>query len=148
MRQKIFRDFEIQTDPLIPARRPDQETINKKKRTRRIVDFSVAVDHRVKIKEKEKRDKYLNLAWKLKELWNMKITVIPIVHGVLGTILRCLPKGTGRVGNWRTCRDHRNYKIGQNTEKSPGDLRRLVLTQTLSKDHKLTLVWKTHKEEW
>ena len=33
---------------------------------------------------------------------------------------------TGGLGNKRTCGDHQNYgisKIGQNTEKSPGDLR-------------------------
>ena len=58
-------------------------------------------------------------------------------------------KEDGRVGNWRTSRDHLNYsivKIGQNTEKSPGDLRRLVVTQTPVKDHQLTLVSKTRKE--
>ena len=31
----------------------------------------------------------------------------------------------------------------QNTKKSPGDLRRLAVTQTLMKDHQLTLMWKT-----
>ena len=41
--------------------------------------------------------------------------------------------------------DHPNYiiEIGQNTEKSPGDLRRLAVTKTPVKDHQLTLVWKT-----
>ena len=37
------------------------------------------------------------------------------------------------LGNKRTRRDHLNYsivEIGQNTEKSPGDLRRLDVTQT------------------
>ena len=38
---------------------------------------------------KQKRDKYLHLAWELKKLWNEKVTVIPVVNGVLGTI----PKG-------------------------------------------------------
>ena len=32
---------------------------------------------------------------------------------------------------------------GQNTEKSPGDLRRLAVTQSPVKDHRLTLMWKT-----
>ena len=39
--------------------------------------------------------------------------------------------------------DHSNYnivEIGQNTEKSPGDLRRLAVFQTLLKIHLLTLV--------
>ncbi len=45
--------------------------------------------------------------------------------------------------------DNPNYYIvlnGQNTEKSPGDLRRLAVTQTPVKDYQLTLVWKALKE--
>ena len=35
--------------------------------------------------------------------------------------------------------------IGQNTEKSPGDLRRLSVSGTLVKNHQLTLMGKTRK---
>ena len=45
-----------------------------------------------------------------------------------------LGKGAGRVENQRT----NIVKISQNTEKSPGDLRRLVVIQTLVKDRKKT----------
>ena len=58
-------------------------------------------------------------------------------------------KGTGGLGNKGMSGDHPNYYIienGQNTEKSPGDLRRLVVTQTPVKDHQLTLIRKTLKE--
>ena len=41
-------------------------TYNKKKRICRIVDFLVPADHRMKIKENEKRDEYLDLARELK----------------------------------------------------------------------------------
>ena len=37
----------------------------KKKRTCRIVDFAVPADHRLKLKEGKKRDKYLDLAREL-----------------------------------------------------------------------------------
>ena len=50
---------------------------------------------------------------------------------------------TGGLGNKRTSGDHPNnriVKIGKNTEKSPGDLRRLAVTQTLVGDHRLTLM--------
>ena len=47
------------------------------------------VDLRVKTQENKKRVKNLNLAWELKKLWNMKVTVIPFVIGALETI----PKG-------------------------------------------------------
>ena len=33
----------------------------------RIVDFIVLVDHRVKLKENENNDKYLDLTWELKK---------------------------------------------------------------------------------
>ena len=80
-------DFDIQADHLIFAERSDLVTVNKKeRRTCRIVDFAVPADHRVKLKEGEKRDKCLDLARELKKLWNMKMTVIRNVISALGTI--------------------------------------------------------------
>ena len=70
---KILWDFEIQTDHLISARRPILVIVNKKKkkkkkkkRTCRIVNFTVPAEYWVKLKESEKRDKYLDLARELK----------------------------------------------------------------------------------
>ena len=60
-----------------------------------------------------------------------------------------LDKGTERVGNRRTCLDRRNYsiaKIGQNTEKNPGDLRRFAVAPISVKDYPLTLEWKCRNE--
>ena len=62
-------------------------------RTGRIVDFAVPADHGVKIKESEKGDKYLDIARELKKLWNMKVTLIPMVVYALGTIPIVLVKG-------------------------------------------------------
>ena len=73
------------TDPLIPARKP--ELIKKKKRTRHLVDFAIPVEHRVKIKESETIKKYLDLARELKKLWNMKMTLI-----LIGMIFKGLEK--------------------------------------------------------
>ena len=73
----------------------------------------------------------------------MKMKVIPIVIGALGTILKKIGKRTGGLVNKKTIGDHTNYniiKIGQNTEKSPGNLRRLAVTQTLMKSPQLKLV--------
>ena len=50
------------------------------------MDFTVSAGCRVKLKESEKKDKYLDLARELKKLWNMKVTFIPIVIGDLGTV--------------------------------------------------------------
>ena len=53
------------------ARRPNLIIISKKKKkekkTCKIVDFAVLADHRIKLKESEKRDKYVDLAWELKK---------------------------------------------------------------------------------
>ena len=64
---KFLRDFEIQTDHLITARRPDILMINKNEIICRIVDFFVPADYRVKMRESEKRGKYLYLAMELKK---------------------------------------------------------------------------------
>ena len=66
--QKLPRDFEIQTDSLISARRPDLKIINKKKgRICKIVDFAIPAEKRVKLKECKKGDKYLTLTREIKK---------------------------------------------------------------------------------
>ena len=62
----------------------------EKKRTCKIVDFAVPADHRIKLKEWEKKDKYLDFARELKKLWNMQVTIIPIVIGAFGTVTKGL----------------------------------------------------------
>ena len=62
------------------------------KRTCHFVNFVVPAEHRVKIKESEKKEKYLDLARKLKRLWKMRVMVTPIVIGALETVPRGLKK--------------------------------------------------------
>ena len=79
----------------------------------------------------------------------MKVTIVPIAIGALGTVTKGIIKGSGGLGSWRTGRDYPNDSIaedGQNTETSPGDLRRLAVTQTPVKNHQLILMWKTLEE--
>ena len=90
---KLLWDFNIQTNQLIPARIPDLIIIKKKERIGKDVDFAVPADHRINLKECVKKDKYLNLARELKKLWNMKVTIVPIVVGAFGTITKGLLKG-------------------------------------------------------
>ena len=148
---KLLRDFGIQTDHLILARRPDIIIIIKKYRTCKIVDFAVPADHRIKLKECEKKNKYLDLARKLKK---------KTVEHAGDNYTNCnwcvwnsnwrITKGTGGLRSWWTSGDHPNDMIienGQNSEKSPGDLRRLAVTQTPVKNHQLTLMWKALMSE-
>ena len=128
---------------------PDQKTRpynnqqQQKKRICKIVDFAVPADRRINLKESEKNDKYLDLAKELKKLWNMKVTIMPIEIGALGTITKRIIKRPGGLGSWRTGRDYPKDSIAensQNPEMSPEDLRRLAVTQTPVKNHQLTLM--------
>ena len=68
------------------------------------------------------------------------MTIIPIGIGVFGIFTKGLIKGLEDFANKRITRDHPNYYIiekGQNTEMSPGDLRRLSVAQIPVKDHHL-----------
>ena len=102
---KLLWDFDIQTDHLISTRRPDLiKTDNKKERTCKIVDSAVPADHRIKLKECEKKDKYLDLARELKKLWNMQVTIILIIISAFGTATKGLLKGL------------ENFEVGRQVE--------------------------------
>ena len=57
------------------------------------MEFAVPANHRVKLKESEKKDKYVDLA--RKKPWNIKVPIISIliVIGALGTVIKGLIKG-------------------------------------------------------
>ena len=59
--RKIHKDFDIQTDHLIPATRPDLVIVNKKKKKKKkrtyLVDVGVSDDQRWKIKGGKKKRK-------------------------------------------------------------------------------------------
>ena len=59
----------------------------------KIVDFAIPADHRINLKKSEKKDKYFDLPRELKKLWKMKVMIVPIVIGALGTITEGLLKG-------------------------------------------------------
>ena len=114
----------------------------KKKRTCKIVHFAVPADHRINLKESEKKDKYLDLARELKKLWNMMVTIIPIVIGAFGTVTKGLLLGLeglkvgGRVETIQTTTLLRTARILRRVLEIWGDL--------LS----LKLQWKTISLRW
>ena len=123
---KHLWDFKIQTVPLISARRPNLVIVKRKKgEPPGFWTWTLLVNKKKKTMEHEgdgntscnQRARYSH----------QRIGLLP----------------TGGIGNKNTSSDHPNYstvKIGQNTEKSPGDLKRLVVTQAPVEDHRLTLV--------
>ena len=105
----------------------------KKKKICKIVDFAVSADYRVKLKEREKKDKYLDIVRELKKLWNMKVTIIPIVIRTLGTVTKGLIRGLedleirGWVDTIKTTALLRSDRILRRVLKTWGDLLSLKL---------------------
>ena len=144
---KLLWDFEIQTNHLISARQPDLIINNKKERTCRIVDFAVLADH--KVKSENAKSKYLDPARELKTVVH-ESEDYSSCNWCSWYNHRRIVSRTGGLGNNGTggdCPNNSIVEIGQNTEKSPGDLRRLTVTQTLVENYHLTLMWKTLREK-
>ena len=67
--------------------------MDKKEKSRVIVDIAVPGDCRVREKELEKIEKYHNLKMELKRQWSLKkVEIVTIVVGALG----CISKGFSR----------------------------------------------------
>ena len=100
----------------------------QKKRICKIVDFTVPADHRINLKECEKKDKYLDLARELKKLRNMQVTIIPIVIGAFGIVTKGLLKGLedlevgGREETTQTTTLLRTARILRSVLETWGDL--------------------------
>ena len=83
--------------------------------------MAVPTDHRIKLKECEKKDNYLDLAKELKKTMEHE-SDITILIGAFGTVTERLLKGTGGLGSWQPSGDHLKDSIienEQNTEKFP-----------------------------
>ena len=50
------------------------------------MDLAVPADYIIKMKEYKKKDKYLYLARELKNLWIIRVMIIPIVIGAFGPV--------------------------------------------------------------
>ena len=88
------------------------------------------------MKESEKRDQYLDLARELKKTVEYENDDDTSRNWRDRYSHRRICKGTGVFRN--KSGDHLNYRIveiGQITEKSPGDLRWLAVTQTPVENH-------------
>ena len=85
------------------------------------------------LKGSEKKDKYLDLARELKKLWNMKVMMVPIVIGALGTTTKGLLKSLedlevgGRVETIQTTALLRMARILRRVVETWGDLLSLKL---------------------
>ena len=82
--------------------------------------------HQIKNKRKQKMGHVLGICQRTKrKLWNMRVMVIPIVIGALGTVSKSL--GEILKSGELIHSDYNSVRNGQNTEKSRGDMRRHVV---------------------
>ena len=79
-------DFSTHTDHVVEARRPDLVVKHKKERSCKIIGFAVPSDSRIEEKEKDNIKKYQGLGRELREIWNVKVKIMPLVVGSLGDI--------------------------------------------------------------
>ena len=97
------------------------------------MDFAVPADHKIKLKKCEKKDKYLDLARELKKLWNMKVTIVPVVIDVFGPVTKGLLKGledfevSGRVETIQTTALLKTARMLRRVLETWGDLLSLKL---------------------
>ena len=75
------------------------------------MDSVVLANHRVKLKESKKIDKYLDLAKELKTVEHENDTVILIVLGALGMVPKDLEKRLGATEDQRKNQEQLKYKI-------------------------------------
>ena len=94
------------------------------------MDFAVPADHRVKLKEIEKKDKYLDHARELKETIEHEHDGDTNYNWHAWCSNQRIRTGIGGRGNLRKSGNHPNYiiiEISLNTKKSPWDFRRLAV---------------------
>jgi hypothetical protein len=83
---KILWDVNIYTDKLIHARRPDIVVVDKSAKKVTLIDMAIPADKNILEKEKEKVAKYQDLKMELQRIWKMKVKVVPVVIGALGSV--------------------------------------------------------------
>ena len=87
------------------------------------------------------KDKSLDLANELKKLWNMQVTIIPIVIDAFGTVTKGLLEDLEVSRREETIQNHSIIENGpEMLRKCPGGLEETCCHSNSSEDHQLTLM--------
>lgn len=95
---EIWWDQKVCTPTVFEANRPDMVMIDREQKRWWLVDFSVPCDANVAKKEKEKISKYKDLATEVARMNAVKVEVVPVVIGALGTVPKGLMRWLKRIG--------------------------------------------------
>ena len=124
---KVLWDFKIQTDLHLDHNRPDIVVLEKKERVCYIIDVACPFDMRVLEKEQEKIDHYQDLKIEVQKVWSCRrVSVIPIIIEVLGTVSKNLKTWDDKIGLYgNTFFTSKGLLVGysKDSEQSTGHLR-------------------------
>ena len=87
----------VHTDREVTANRPDIIIKNKKEKTCTLIDVAKPADKNVVQKETENNLKYKSLCIEIQRMWNLKYTIIPVIIGATGIVMRSLMKNLEAV---------------------------------------------------
>jgi len=76
---------------------PDIIIKNKKEKTCTLIDVAIPANRNAAQKEAENKLKYKSLCIKLQRVWNLKCTIIPVIIGATGIVMRSLRKNLEAV---------------------------------------------------
>ena len=115
---KFSRISRFKQISLIWTRKSDPILINEKKRLS-FCGLCLSSRTQIKVQTDKSSDKYLNLAWEIKKLWNMSMMRPTIVAGTLRTVPKSLAKRLkeleirGRIKTIQTTASFRSARIGR-----------------------------------
>ncbi|XP_060530462.1 uncharacterized protein LOC132704469 [Cylas formicarius] len=88
---RIYWDRTIQTDRTVQHDRPDILIYDKANKVVTLVDVAIPAPNNLQKKEREKREKYIQLADDIKQTWRVdRVNIVPIVIGAMGEIPKSL----------------------------------------------------------
>ena len=95
---KLFLDYSIRTDRVIPAHRLDLTLVDNTNNIVSLIDVAVPWDSRARAERARKRDNYQDLQIELRRLWDKPVEIVPIIIGALGNIPKSLKGNLEELG--------------------------------------------------
>ena len=87
----------VHTDREVTANRTDIIIKNKKEKTCTLIEVAIPAARNVVQKEVEKMLKYKILCIEIQRMWNLKCTIVPVIIGATGIVMRSLRKNLETV---------------------------------------------------
>jgi len=81
----------------VTANRPDIIIKIKKEKTCTLIDVAIPADRNVVQKEAEKKLKYRSLCIEIQGMWDLKCTIVPVIIGATGIVMRSLMKNSETI---------------------------------------------------